>query len=178
MIPPSPAAILEFLQLAQLSGWPRNIARRTDIDFAGFEQTTFEREPWRYIDIWSGATTDIGLQTVSYQSTPVWGCAYRGGIIDPRFLSPDENPVFRFLVDALKRRDRSPLAIRGPCQHEDGAWSYAFDSSGDMDSFLAVERITLNRALVYERLFIGGRQGDGISYGRALDPLAMGDAHS
>lgn len=165
---PSLADISRFLCEAHERGWPRNVVRRTDADFSDFEQTSFNRKEWRYLDVWAGATTDIGLQTIFYRSHPVWGCAYRGGIMDRRFLSPDNNPVFAFLISALRQRDRAPLPIRGPHKYEAGAWSYSFESCGALDSFVAKERITLHRTRIYERMFIGGRQGDRVGYGGSL----------
>ena len=159
-----------FVAEAIENGWPSNSVEWSQEDFPKFYGSRYVRAPWRYVDLWAGATTDMGIQFVFYEDHPVWGCSYRGGIIDSRFLESDtieSNPVFAFLIESLRLPATPELPIRGPREHStaaDPGFTYKFEYSGSLDSFTAREHIDLEGRHVYERLFVGGRFGDGISY--------------
>jgi hypothetical protein len=165
-----PIADLElFIAEAIENGWPNNTVEWSEDNFPGFYGSRYERSQWRYLDLWAGATTDMGIQFVFHEEQPVWGCSYRGGITDERFLESETietNPVFSFLIESLRLPSTPGLPIRGPSRHSgsDPALVYQFSHVGSVESFTATEYIDLHGAHVYERVFVGGRFGDGVRY--------------
>jgi len=159
-----------FVTEAIACGWPDNTVPRTDADFPGFYGGEYTRADWRYLDIWSGASTDAGMMVVFRAGSAVWICTYRGGILPSEHLeqtSVAENELFRFLIDALRADGTPVVRLRGPARHTsgDGRWEYKFEMSGSIDGFWAMEQIRDHGVLAYERVLLGGRVGDGVSYG-------------
>lgn len=168
---PSLSELGEFVSEAILFGWPDNTTAREGDEFPGFWNTHYSRENWRYLDLWCGASTDAGVQFVFRDNVPVWSCTYRGGLTreeDLGDLSVDGNTVFGFLVRALRAEGTRTLPIRGPDLFGDGDLSYSMTVRGDLASFLAFETIVRSTVTMYERVLIGGRFGDGITYGTVL----------
>lgn len=163
--------LLSFAREAIDYGWPQNTTVRKEGEFTNFNNTLYSRGQWRYIDLWSGSSTDAGVQIVFMADSPVWSCLYRGGLIDPADtadLSLDGNPVFGLLVEALRAERDSQLPIRGPRVFQRRGLTYRFMPKGDFSSFMAVETISDERGIRYERILIGGLFGDGVTYGRPL----------
>ncbi len=162
--------VLEALEF----GWPDNTIAREDDEFPGFWNTHYERDQWRYVDLWSGSSTDAGVQFVFWEQRPVWTCVYRGGLLfeeDMVDLSVERNEVFACLVEALSLDGPAQLPIRGPERYADGHLEYTFRPTGDLHSFLAVEAIERDNECVYERLLVGGQFGDGVAYGGSIGSL-------
>jgi hypothetical protein len=168
-----------FIAEAINTGWPDNTHPRTDAEFVSFYGGEYRRDNWRYLDIWSGASTDAGMMVVFDDDQPVWTCTYRGGILPASAqlgqTNIAENELFAFLIQALRATPAHPSGLRGPSSFDsrDGRWSYVFKMVGWLDSFFAAEQISDGGVLSYERLLIGGLVGDGIAYGSAsiLDRL-------
>jgi hypothetical protein len=113
--------------------------------------------------MWSGALTDMGFQVVTLRGAPVWGCAYRGGIVDPGYaLRNDlENEVFAFLGQALRAGHDPRLPIRGPARFLDPeGFHYSFEPRGTLGGFEAGEAIYFQGRLLYARSLVGGAFGD------------------
>ena len=163
--------LASFIADAVASGWPDNTVPRTDADFPGFYGGSFERADWRYLDLWTGASTDAGMMSVFNRNSAVWICTYRGGILPTTShlnnTTIGENELFRFLIEALRAELGPDPRLRGPNRYgsQDGRWRYIFDMVGSLDCFWATEQIYENGVLSYERLLIGGRVGDGVPYG-------------
>jgi hypothetical protein len=174
MIQPSDDQLQQFVAEAIRAGWPDNTYPRKDKEFSGFFHSNYVREAWRYFDLWSGDSTDMGFQAVFHQDVPIWACSYRGGIMEPKFLTTDSidaNPVFAFLTKAMRLPPDPTLPLRGPQVHEENSWVYTFHGSGTIASCLAIECIHEKGQKVYERLFIGGRIGSRQLYGLSVDAL-------
>lgn len=160
----------EFVAEAVANGWPANTTARTDEDFPGFYGGSYRRGDWRYLDVWSGATTDAGMMIVFRQEKPIWTCTYRGGILHGNThvnqTSIEENELFNFLIDALRTEHTGPIKLRGPASYQstDGRWQYTFNLRGDLAGFVGVEQIFDGSIMAYERMLIGGRVGDGVAY--------------
>lgn len=166
----------DFVNEAIANGWPDNTAARTDVDFPKFYGGNYRRDQWRCLDVWSGATTDAGMIVVFLKENPVWVCTYRGGILGSSQHRHETdvaaNELYRFLVQALRAPNTEHLRLRGPeeVKSADGRWRYSFSLRGETLSFVAFEHIYEDGELAYERIFIGGRVGDGVQYG--LNSLA------
>ncbi len=161
----------EFVAEAIGYGWPDHTVAREGSEFPGFWNTHYERGPWRYVDLWSGSSTDAGVQFVFFEDHPAWSCTYRGGLVMTEHLldlSVENNVIFAFLTTALSADGQRDLPIRGPVEFTRGNLAYNMSVAGDLNSFLAFERITNGGACVYERVLIGGRFGDGVLYGTLL----------
>jgi hypothetical protein len=163
--------LVAFVVEALDFGWPDNTVASPIGEFPHFWNTLYERDEWRYIDLWSGSSTDAGVQFVFEGNRPVWSSLYRGGLLADRHmqdLSMEANPVFGFLIRALRAGSYPGLPIRGPAEYVEAEWRYEFATIGDFDSYVATETITQETELVYERIFVGGRFGDGVKYGTSL----------
>jgi hypothetical protein len=160
-----------FVAEAMAYGWPDNTVAREGNEFPGFWNTHYERGSWRYVDLWSGSSTDAGVQFVFLEDRPAWSCTYRGGLVLPEDLgdlSVEANEIFAFLVLALTADSPRPLAIRGPGRFAREDLTYTMSVTGDLESFLAFERIYRGVTCAYERVLIGGCFGDGVLYGSLL----------
>jgi Domain of unknown function (DUF5680) len=175
MAEPADEELRDFIAEAIKAGWPDNICRRRENDFPGFFDSNYVKKSWRFIDLWSGDSTDMGLQVVFHDEQPKWACTYRGGIITPDFLTANpisSNPTFTFLMTAIRQPADPTFPIRGPQTYEeDGGWEYTFRHSGAIASFLAIESISQHSEQVYERIFIGGRIGGLQLYGDTMQSL-------
>jgi hypothetical protein len=163
--------LAEFVAEAIDYGWPDNTVLRSGDEFTGFWNTHYTREAWSYVDLWSGSSTDAGVQIVFHSDQPRWCCLYRGGLLRKDLmedLSISGNRVFAFLVEALRSSRVPDLPIRGPREYRRGSLCYRLRYTGDLCSFVAFETIVDNLELVYERTLIGGQFGDGVAYGTAL----------
>ncbi|MEU4477789.1 DUF5680 domain-containing protein [Micromonospora sp. NPDC023966] len=169
-------SLRDFLLEARAYGWPEHAGPSTHPAFPGFIETRYSRDAWDYSDLWSGTTTDLGMQIIFHGGAPYWGCTYRGGVIDPADASGTGVPVdvvFEFLIDALRQPSCPTLPVRGPetYRSRSGSLRYSFQPHGRLPSFIAFERISLGDRLLYERILTGGRFGDGQGYGQALGSL-------
>lgn len=165
--------LTNFVTEAISASWPNNTVPRNDDEFPSFYNSHYNRSPWRYVDLWAGATTDAGMQIVFNREAPVWACAYRGGIIAAEYLTYTvvaENPLYAFLIEALGQPADPSLPLRGPERYvsAEGRWSYTFNFAGSIESFRATEHIEENGNRAYERVLIGGRIGDGVAYGQPI----------
>lgn len=162
--------LTDFVTEAVANGWPANTLPRDDAEFPNFYGGGYERGRWRYADLWSGATTDAGMMTVFYDESPIWICTYRGGIFagDAHLEqnSIESNDLFNFLVTALRTERTEKFKLRGPARttSSDNRWLYTFKMNGDIEAFIATEQISDRGELVYERVLLGGRVGDGVAY--------------
>lgn len=160
-----------FVADAIAFGWPDNTVAREGSEFPGFWNTHYERGPWRYVDLWSGSSTDAGMQFVFLDERAAWSCTYRGGLVSPadlNDLSIESNEIFGFLVSALRAEGPRALPVRGPDRFAQGDLKYTMSVTGDLQSFLAFERILRGTTCAYERVLIGGCFGDGVLYGSLL----------
>ncbi len=171
---PDEKKVIEFLREALQHGWPSNVVPTTKADLPGFEEIHYDRNPWRYVDLYGGAQTDIGFELIFHKSDMVWGTTYRGGFIDNESTDTTADRVFGFLVRALRAPNDLAVPLRGPSEleSEDCAWLYKYRMSGSFASFAAVERILLNGEIVYERVFSGGYFGDEAVYGKPVPVFA------
>lgn len=161
----------EFVAEAIAYGWPDHTVAREGSEFPGFWNSHYARGPWRYVDLWSGSSTDAGVQFVFFEDQPAWSCTYRGGLVmaeDLLDVSVASNEIFAFLIAALRADGQRQLPIRGPERFARGDLAYTMSVAGDLQSFLAFERIVRGAVCAYERVLIGGCFGDGVLYGTLL----------
>lgn len=160
-----------FVAEAVAFGWPDNTVESEDPEFANFWTTRYTNGNWRYVDLWSGSSTDAGAQFVFYKGQTAWSCTYRGGLIldeDLLDLSVEHNQIFAFLIRALRAEGDRTLPIRGPDTYVERDLQYSVVVRGDLASFLAFETIVRQGEPVYERTLLGGCFGDGVTYGTVL----------
>ncbi|MDY0040508.1 MAG: DUF5680 domain-containing protein [Desulforhabdus sp.] len=159
--------IIDFLREAHINSWPDNIAPVDKPGLYGFEETHFSRGAWDFYDLYGGRVTDIGFEAIYFEKQPVWGAAYRGGVLSDEV---DVTDIFDFLIAALRAPNDSEFPLRGPAVYrldDDSQWLYQYQLSGDFFSFIGIEQILFDQGIVYERALIGGKFGSGL-YGPAV----------
>ncbi len=163
--------LARFVRQAIDFGWPDNTVQAEIDDLPGFWVTRYEDGAWSYRDLWCGSSTDSGGMIVFHDDEAAWSCLYRGGLLFPDDavdLSFDGNELFSFLIRAIRSDGPTTLPLRGPDDHIENGFVYRMRSVGSMASFFATESILRDGRRVYERLFIGGRFGDGVLYGEPI----------
>jgi hypothetical protein len=161
---PDADALVAFVRRADALAWPKGLVAEGD-DLPGFLRTTVDEGDLRFVDLFGGARTDIGLEVVFWKGKQIWGASYRGGLSDPAI---DLNEAYDFLIRALGARDEQQLPIRGPGEYEESPWSYRHALKGTFGAFSSMERMYVSEVQVYERITIGGWSGDDGSYGPSL----------
>ncbi len=71
--------VTSFLRAAHVRGWPAGVSKVSIAGLGGFEQTRYSDGPFEFIDLYRGATTDVGLELIFCEGRQVWGAVYRGG---------------------------------------------------------------------------------------------------
>lgn len=158
--------IIEFMRIAHANSWPEGIGPLTKPGLYGFEETIYSHEKWEFYDLFGGKVTDIGFEVIFFEKAPVWGAAYRGGVISTAI---DLVEIFNFLIIALNAGHNTEFPVRGPSvfHTEDKKWLYLCQISGDFDSFVGAEKIFFRNEIVYERGLLGGSFGSGL-YGAPI----------
>jgi hypothetical protein len=163
-VPPSEDELVAFVRRADAQAWPHGLVPEGD-DLPGFLRTTIDDGDLRFVDLFGGARTDIGLEVVFWKGKQLWGATYRGGLTEP---SVDLNEAYGFLIRALAERPDEQLPVRGPDSFAEDEWSYRHKVDGTFGAFSSIERMYLRGTPVYERITLGGWSGDDASYGPSL----------
>lgn len=176
LMPPD-AQVVEFLREAHERGWPEGVSKVDVGGHPGFEQTTFSLGDYSFVDLYRGATTDVGMEMIFWQRRQIWGAVYRGGVTS----SVDESDaIFDFLIKALGARSPDALPIRGPKRFAEHGRPlvYRHELVGSIGSFSSLEQIHDHGAVVYERITVGGWSGDNALYGPPQQqPAISPEAH-
>ncbi|MBI4670679.1 MAG: hypothetical protein HY741_03295 [Chloroflexi bacterium] len=106
-----------------------------------------------YRDIYFGFAFFVGQETVHVDDAPVWAMGYAGGIVD---ANADEGAVYKFLQFALRQVDAAS-PYRGPGLIRGEGFQYTSQTTGTLDNFWGIERISQARAVVYELRYHGGK---------------------
>lgn len=159
--------IIAFIKVAHANSWPEGVTAVKKPGLYEFDETFFSQGKWDFYDLFGGMVTDIGFEVIYYEKEPVWGAAYRGGVISTK-IDPDD--IFNFLILALKAENDNEFPLRGPSvfnKDGDSRWLYLYQFSGNFYSFIGVEKILFKNEIVYERALIGGGFGSGL-YGSPI----------
>ena len=119
----------------------------------GSRQLEFRLGNVLYRDIYFGFTFFVGQETVYLDDTPVWAMSYAGGLTDP---NADANALYKFLQYALRQVDAAS-PYRGPGLIRGDDFQYTAQTTGTLDNFSGIERISKSRAIQYELRYHGGR---------------------
>lgn len=106
-----------------------------------------------YRDIYFGFAYFVGQETVYVDDAPVWAMSYAGGILD---ANADANAMYKFLQFALRQVDAAS-PYRGPGLIRGDDFQYTSQTTGTLENFWGIERISRARAIVYELRYHGGR---------------------
>jgi len=106
-----------------------------------------------YRDIYFGSAYFVGQETVYASDAPVWAMGYAGGMTDAH---ADLHAVYAFLRTALSQVE-SASPFRGPGLIRGDGFQYTSQTTGTLENFSGIERISSNRAIVYELRYHGGR---------------------
>lgn len=116
----------------------------------------FEKDKFRYEDQYFGEYLDVGEEIVWYDSVPIWGMGYRGGMLDDyRKDLAVRKPTFNFLSRALLR-SCDDFPARGPEILEESGLKYLNKYQGNLYDFVGREEIFYENNLVYKRDYVGG----------------------
>lgn len=105
-----------------------------------------------YRDIYFGFAYFVGQETVYADDTPIWAMSYAGGMVD---ASSDANVAYKFLQYALRQVDAAS-PYRGPGLIRGDDFQYTAQTTGSLQNFSGIERISKARAIVYELRYHGG----------------------
>lgn len=119
----------------------------------GSRQLEFRLGNVLYRDIYFGLQFFVGQEMVYVDDAPNWAMGYAGGIVD---ANADASAVYKFLQFALRQVDAAS-PYRGPGLIRGDDFQYTSQTTGALENFWGIERISQNRALVYELRYHGGR---------------------
>lgn len=119
----------------------------------GSRQLEFRLGSVLYRDIYFGFAFFVGQETVYADDAPLWAMSYAGGLVDAH---ADAHAVYKFLQFALRQVDAAS-PYRGPGLIRGDNFQYTAQTTGALENFSGIERISQNRAVVYELRFHGGR---------------------
>ena len=107
-----------------------------------------------YHDTYFGGEKFIGCEVVYIDEKPVWGMNYYGNTIVQEYI--DE--AMKVLRVALLKvgEDSEILPVRGPRKYNAEDYTYTFECTGTIDSFLGIEKIYRNKLLIYQLRCHGG----------------------
>lgn len=120
---------------------------------SGSRQLEYQLGAALYRDIYFGFAYFVGQETVYEADAPIWAMSYAGGMVDP---AADASAVYKFLQMAL-RQVESASPYRGPGLIRGDGFQYTSQTTGTLKNFWGSERISSNRAIVYELRYHGGR---------------------
>ena len=143
-------ALSAFVAEAHRNGYA---TAQPQVDDDGRKVLTYERENWRYRDVYYGSEAFGGHEVVSCQSDPRWGMHYYGDLTTE---DADRDETYSFLRAALERASED-RPYRGPERFERDGLTYWSSVEGDLRRFEGEERIAADGATVYRGTFAGGR---------------------
>ncbi|HOX29958.1 MAG TPA: DUF5680 domain-containing protein [Candidatus Paceibacterota bacterium] len=144
--------INEFLVKAKINTYAASGEGGESVLADGCKELLYKEAEWNYRDRYFGFDPFIGEEIVFRDGQAVWGMNYYGrvisGIVEPR-------QIFCFLKKALRlvSEDRP---FRGPAIFQEGDWSYANASKGEVDKFEGTETVSFNGKVVHELKYHGG----------------------
>lgn len=114
----------------------------------------FELDGFRYEDQYFGEYVDVGEEIVWYQSVPIWGMGYRGGMKSE--FDSEREETFKLLRQALMAPDPT-FPVRGPSTLNSYQYYYTNFPQGDLLSFTGREIIRNKyEEEIYFRNYVGG----------------------
>jgi uncharacterized protein DUF5680 len=100
----------------------------------------------------------VGQEVVAYRERALWSMSSAGGVIPAAREGADAQAIYTFLRRAL-RHGSAQDPYRGPARFSDHLFSYTNTSTGELDAFWGLERITRSGETVYELRYAGGFLG-------------------
>lgn len=113
----------------------------------------YEKNPFRYHDIYYGSLIDGGGEIVYFKDNPIWWMGYHGGISGKNEFSAQE--IFDFLKEALSLIPEE-FPARGPKIYVKNNFTYLNNYTGNIGRFCGEESIKINNNRVYIRNYVGG----------------------
>lgn len=144
--------LCDFLVLAKQNTFAKDVPKAESKCLLS-KNYVFEVSGFRYEDQYFGEHIDVGQEIVWYQSIPVWGMGYRGGIRQEFMAERDE--AFKFLRKALMTPESS-FPIRGPKHFQNGSYLYNNLPEGSILNFTGRETISRGGIEICFRQYVGG----------------------
>lgn len=113
----------------------------------------YEKNPFRYHDIYYGSLIDGGRELVYFKDKPIWFMGYHGGIYGKNEFLAQE--IFDFLKEALLQIPEE-FPARGPKIYSKNNFTYLNNYTGDIRRFFGEEVIKINNNHAYLRNYVGG----------------------
>jgi len=121
----------------------------------GSKEFIFSEGEYVYRDRYFGSDSFAGEEIVFFNNKAIWAMNYCGCILEKTI---NEKDVYSFLKQALMDvREEAPF--RGPVELVNGDYLYTSNAKGDVNSFVGVENIYLDKNKIYELNFHGGVVG-------------------
>lgn len=120
----------------------------------GFHEFIYNEIDWEYRDSYTGWYRSHGSEIVRFQTLPVWGASYSGGMSeDDKHLT---HQTFEFLKKVLSVDNKGFNSFRGPMALTLGEWVYNYQQDGTIEAFWGEETIEFEKKLVFSQKIIGG----------------------
>ena len=127
--------LLEFLIDAKRETFASG--KKAEIGNDGSRTFQFSIGPFSYVDTYYGTLVDCGQELVSHGGLPIWGMAYRGGMI---LDTIDSKECFKFLKHCLQE-PKAEFPVRGPDLRSMEEWTYKNEYNGNIEHFTGHESI-------------------------------------
>ena len=119
----------------------------------GSRQLEYQLGDVLYRDIYFGMAYFVGQETVHENGQPIWAMSYAGGVTD---ANADVGATYGFLQFAL-RQVEAASPFRGPGLIRGDGYQYTSQTTGTLANFWGIERISVNRGVIYELRYHGGK---------------------
>jgi hypothetical protein len=116
------------------------------------KEIIFESPEFKYRDRYYGFNPFFGEEIVWHNNKIIWSMNYFGKIIS-NVVS--EKEVYTFLKNAMKQV-KIDRPFRGPNNFKSGDFEYFDESTGDINNFIGIERISYKKKEIYTLNYHGG----------------------
>ncbi|HUP28351.1 MAG TPA: DUF5680 domain-containing protein [Chloroflexia bacterium] len=154
-LPLDTLAFTTFLVEAKKSAKPQTAADGAPEAAPGAIQLVYSKGLYSYTNIYYGTERFSGQETVHYDSKPIWGMGYSGGLITHYMWDLQPQWVYAVLRAALAQVTEE-LPFRGPLKYEYYGFEYNNHPLGHLAEFLGEETIKYRDSQVYHLWYVGG----------------------
>jgi Domain of unknown function (DUF5680) len=148
-------AFTSFLVEAKRNARPVTNQAMVQATLPTASQLEYTRGLFAYKNTFYGFERFSGQETVYYDSRPIWGMGYAGGLLNHYMWDLQPQWIYAVLRAALAQVSED-LPFRGPLKYEYYGFEYSNHPLGILAEFLGEETIKYRGSLVYHLWYVGG----------------------